>query len=221
MGAGFNVSRFKSKLEEYGVIKTSKFLVRIPSPPRFRASYGQQSILLNKASRDMEFWCEGAKMPGIGLNVHDIWRYGYGAMEKRPYAPIFTDILLTFIGDGKGIIWSFFQQWIQLIANYSMASNETVMSNSGIIINQRPYELAYKEDYAVDISIIVFDDMGTEIFNIVLREAYPTLLEDIQLSWNNNNEIMRIPVNLTFRDFHNETFPTVRSKERTLQEFAL
>jgi hypothetical protein len=66
----------------------------------------------------------------------------------------------------------------------------------------RSYELAYKDDYAVDIRISVFKENTEEVIKIVLRQAFPTDIGDIQLNWNDTNDYMRIPVSFTYTDWY-------------------
>ena len=203
MVEGFNVNRFRSEIFKTGVLKNNKFFVRMYSPRGFSSSGNTDAALLASTTvRFLEFWCESTNLPGVSLSTTEVRRYGYGAMEKKPYVTVTNDVTMSFIGDGKGIIWSYFQNWIKLIVNYDMRNGIT--KESGILRNQSPFELAYKEEYAVDIHISVFDDAGNEIIHVVLRDAYPTFVGDIQLNWGDTNSLMRVPVTFSFFDWYNE-----------------
>lgn len=195
MAEGFNVSSFRSELNKSGVMKNNKFFVRMYAPR------GLSSTPLSNTVRSLEFWCESANIPGVSLNVTEIRRYGYGNFEKKPYVSQNNDISMSFIGDANGVIWSYFQQWMKLIVNYDMRKGIT--GSTGVSSNQAPFELSYKEDYAVDIHLSVFDDLGKEKIHVVLREAYPIFVGDIQLNWADTNTIMRIPVTFTVYDWYN------------------
>jgi hypothetical protein len=76
-----------------------------------------------------------------------------------------------------------------------------------VLITQESHaqnELAYKDDYAVDIKISVFKENTEEVIKIVLRQAFPTDIGDIQLNWNDTNDYMRIPVSFTYTDWYTE-----------------
>lgn len=203
MAEGFNVNNFRAELSKKGVMKNNKFFVRMYSPRGFSNSGNRDAALLaSDTVRFLEFWCEGTNIPGVSLSTTEIRRYGYGAMEKKPYVTLSNDITMSFIGDAKGIIWAYFQNWIKLIVNYDMRNGIT--GSTGILRNQKPFELAYKDDYAVDIHISVFDDVGNESIHVVLRDAYPTFVGDIQLNWGDTNSLMRVPVTFSFFDWYNE-----------------
>jgi hypothetical protein len=203
MAEGFNVNNFRAELSKTGVMKNNKFFVRMYSPRGFSSTGNRDAnILASTTVRFLEFWCEATNIPGVSLSTTEVRRYGYGAMEKKPYVTLSNDITMSFIGDAKGIIWSYFQQWIRLIVNYDMRKG--IIAENGILRNQSPFELAYKEDYAVDIHISVFDDAGNESIHVVLRDAYPTFVGDIQLNWGDTNSLMRVPVTFSFFDWYNE-----------------
>jgi hypothetical protein len=140
----------------------------------------------------------------------DIRRYGYGPIEKNPYVSHHNDPNFQFIADGKMAIWTYFQQWMKLIINYDMRAG--IMGRTGVgapggerARDQLPYEIAYKEDYAVDVEVILYSWEGEKRQKIVLREAYPIFVGDIPLNWDDVNRYVQIPVTLTMFDWYNET----------------
>jgi hypothetical protein len=142
-------------------------------------------------------------------------RHGYGVHEKMPVEATFSDVTFTFISDGYGVNWNFFQQWMNMIFNYDMrngidGSSQTAQSFSG---RQQPYEIAYKSDYITDVEIIVFNASGSDVFTIVLRDAYPVALNPIQLNWGDTNDIMRIGISFTFTDWYRKLPDRIYSKE--------
>lgn len=203
MAEGFNVNNFRSQVTKSGVLKNNKFFVRMYAPRgMMRSNNVAAKQLANDTVRVLEFWCEAANIPGVSLNVNEIRRYGYGNIEKKPYVSQNNDVTMSFIGDANGTIWSYFQQWMRLIVNYDMRNG--IFASTGILQNQKPFELAYKEDYAVDIHISVFDDLGNEAIHVVLRESYPIFVGDIQLNWGDTNSFMRVPVTFAVYDWYNE-----------------
>jgi len=194
---GFNVNEFRSEITKKGILKNNKFLVRMYAPRGFNSS-------LSNTVRFLEFWCESANIPGVSLSATEVRRYGYGNIEKKPYVTMNNDVTMSFLGDAQGIIWTFFQQWIKLIVNYDMRNGIT--GSTGVTSGQAPFELSYKEDYAVDIHLSIFDDLGNEAIHVLLREAYPIFVGDIQLNWGDTNSIMRIPVTFAVYDWYNENF---------------
>lgn len=203
MAEGFDVNSFRSQVNKTGILKNNKFFVRMYAPRgMMRSNNAPAKQLASDTVRILEFWCEGANIPGVSLNVNEIRRYGYGNIEKKPYVSQNNDVTMSFIGDANGSIWSYFQQWMRLIVNYDMRNG--IFASTGILQGQKPFELAYKEDYAVDIHISVFDDLGNESIHVVLRESYPIFVGDIQLNWGDTNSFMRVPVTFAVYDWYNE-----------------
>ncbi len=204
MTVGFNIERFRSQISAKGIQKPNKFLIQMGIPS------GLQTFLTNttytQVVNNIQYWAEASQIPGIMLQMRQILRYGYGATEKKPFAPTFNDISLTILADGKAENWTLFQQWIKFINNYDMRGGLTVLdATTGAIQanTQDVYELSYKNEYAINLDIIGFNDAGTETFHIVLREAFPIFVGDIPLNWQDNNNLMRIPVSFTFSDWYN------------------
>lgn len=194
--AGFNINNFISNINANGAMRNNKFLVRIPAPNGFS---GQQ--ILNETGKYLELWCESANLPSAMLGSQSVRRYGYGHEEKRPTTIQMNDINFSFISDGRAAIWTFFQQWIRLIYNYDLSSG--LIKPNGVSTNMSAMDLSYKTDYAVDVELFVFSETGQQLLSVILREAYPLALGDIQLNWGDTNSIAKIPVSFTFFDWYN------------------
>lgn len=193
---GFNINNFISNINANGIMRNNKFLVRIPAP----AGFTSQNVLF-ETGRYLELWCDSANLPAAMLGTTTVRRYGYGHEETRPTTIQNSPMNLTFIADGRGAIWSFFQQWIRLIYNYDLSNG--VYKSNGVMSRQAPMDLAYKSDYAVDVEIFVFDETGKQIISVMLREAYPVALGDVQLNWGDTNSIAKIPTSFTYFDWFN------------------
>lgn len=198
--SGFNVETFKSSIGKNGVMRNNKFLVRMPYPRGML-----NSNALKTTSRYLELWCESTNIPGVSLATTEIRRYGYGNVEKKPYVAVNNDVNFSFLSDADGDVWSFFQQWIRMIVNYDMRYGINANRNNGVLAGQKPFELGYKYEYASDIEVIVFNETGKETLKVILREAYPTFVGDVQLNWGDTNNIARIPVTMTVYDWYNSS----------------
>ena len=196
---GFNIGQFYARLkQQHGIHKTSKFLVRI-YPPAFMAG---DTVLTNMA-RYLEFWCMATPLPGYTIGTHDILRYSYGPVEKKPFTPIFTDVTLVFLGDADGRIKKYFDTWMTCILNkdnrfYDLrgeGSNFTARAGGSRI---DPFEIDYKVDYETIMEIITFSDNGEKSQKYVLQEAFPIMVQDIQMNWGEMNNVMAIPITFTF-----------------------
>jgi hypothetical protein len=69
---------------------------------------------------------------------------------------------------------------------------------------QDAYEFSYKTDYAVDVRITSFDPEGNPVISVVLCEAYPNYIGDVQQDWEDKNSNMILPLSMTFRDWYEE-----------------
>lgn len=194
--SGFNISNFIAGVSKNGIMRNNKFLVRMTYP----AGFVGRSDLINSI-RNLEFWCDSAVIPGVSMQTTQIRRYGYGVAEKRPVTPAFNNVSLTFISDGKGEMHKYFHNWMMSINNYNLSDGDLSnykSSRSG----GRTYELAYKDSYVSNITISVFDETQKEIVKVILRDAFPTDLGDIQLNWNDTNDFARIPVSFAYTDWY-------------------
>ncbi len=212
--AGFNIERFKALTEaDRGFAKPSKFLAKIPIPSSL---WGNSEFL--ETGRDLSFWCDAASLPGAALQTRDVPRYGYGMIEKRPVRNIVQDLNFTFYADGGtdpdrpniGTNWNFFTTWVRSISNFNMSrglmmpTGGNVPAGTGGTGNNpsEPYEISYKASYVSDIEVHVFRPDGSESHAVVLRDAFPTYVQEINVRWGDDGAIMQIPVLFAFTDWY-------------------
>lgn len=184
---GFNIARFSGNLNRYGTLQTNKFVVEIPSP-RILGNSELHSIMQYRASN--------VRVPGASLEVQRVFRYGVGPEQKFPTGINFNDININFVDTQNKDIWKRFTYWFNTIFDYT-----GINGNS-----QASYKIAYKIDYATDIKIRVFDNDGSEINVIVLKEAFPTTLSEVGLSWSENNKLYEFSVGFSFKEWYFEGY---------------
>lgn len=200
MPAGFNISTFRANIQENGLQKTNKFLCRIPMPAGMQGN--ENAAALVNTARNLEFWGVMTDIPMFGVTTIPYLRYGYGALEKKPLQPIFTEHIFNFMLDSKGAIFSFFYEWNRLIINNNLEKGITTIGGQTNGTPMDPYELSYKYEYAVNATIIVYDDAGKESINITLREAFPILVPGVQLAWQDQNKVAYLPVTVSYFDWY-------------------
>lgn len=191
----FDIGEFRSRISQRGVMKPSKFRVEIPVP-RGLQGQGTSSIV-----RDLEFYCDAGEIPMVDVTTSDIRRHGYGPLEKRAYGVNFNDVPLRFIADGNGEVYAFFNAWMNLVVNFDSTQGPLEEKARGGVA----HEVAYKDEYAVDLNVYVYDDNGHEIIKTTLLEAWPTRVESIKLDWSDTGSIARVGTIFTFRDWHSST----------------
>jgi len=183
-----DISKFRAKIgSKNGLLRTNHFYVEIP-PPFMMAGQSDTAQFL-------PFVCEAANLPGMSLATSEIRRYGYGPIERKPYAPVFMDQTFTMLGDGTGTVHRFFYNWMNGIVN----SSSMPYSAWGVSYNgARPFEVEFKSEYATDIKITAIDEANKKVIVVTLHEAYPVFMGDINMAWSDNDSIMRLPVTFTY-----------------------
>jgi len=171
-----------------GISKASKFFVEITPPPTLPIDY------------NIFFLCENAVLPGVALGTEEIRMPGYGIVEKRPNNVAFNDVPLTFLNDSNGKVLAFFHQWVQSINNFNKNTNPAGTAK-GLPMNT----FAYPKDYFGTVNIAHLDDSGQQIINYTLLEAYPLAVGDIQVDWGLSDQLVRVPVTMTFSYWDSET----------------
>jgi hypothetical protein len=182
-GTGFNVARFSSNLRQYGTLQTNKFIVRIPTPELFDPSQLDPII---------EYRANNVRVPGVALDLQRVFRYGVGPEQKFPTSVNFTDININFVDTQNKDIWKRFSFWFNGIFDYTGLRGGS----------QASYKTEYKAYYTTDIEIHVFDNDGNRISVIVLKEAFPTTLSEVGLSWSENNKLYEFSVGFAFREWY-------------------
>lgn len=172
-----------------GFSRPSYFYVEIPPPPFMRDSADE--------ARTLAFLCESTNLPGVNLATSDIRRYGIGPIEKKPYAPIFTDVTFTFFADASGMVQKFFYKWMNGIVKFDEVHYGPA-GEIGFGETIEPFEVNYKNRYATDILITTVDESNNDIINVRLRDAFPIFFGDISLGWNDTDSISRLPINFTY-----------------------
>lgn len=154
----------------------------------------------------IHLYADSVTIPGLNFATSETRRYGYGPIEKKPYAPIFNDITISFLVDGTGNIYKYFYKWMNRIVASDQYINGNSASNNGL----GAFEVEYKDDYKSQIGISTFDEAGNGVLTSQLVDAIPITLSDTQLSWSENDQIMRL--NMTFTYFQHVLVDT-ESKE--------
>jgi hypothetical protein len=145
----------------------------------------------------LAFYATATNLPGVKIQTQDVRRYGYGANEEKPVVPIFDGIDLVFFGDQQGGVLNYFQQWINYIVFFDSSHGFTSTSASG----SQPYELQYKQNYATGATIELISPAGTIETTVTFNQAFPTFIKDVQLDWEDNKSVMKIPIHFSFYDY--------------------
>lgn len=230
----FNINEFKANtLNTRWTVKPNKFIARFPLPIGLQSGNPNYDNLKN-TSRMMELWCNMGSLPGAATRTYDAPRYGYGATEKRVFGPIFQDLNFMFYGDAGtkrkanvGTNFDFFTSWVRLATNFDMSSGSmynpnTRRSGGGIGGTSQPtmypYEISYKYEYAVNVEVIAYTDNGQPAYSVVLRDAFPTYVQEVRTSWGDNSGVLQLPVLMTFTDWYMQDLTWNESGEYQLSQ---
>jgi hypothetical protein len=185
----FNIAEFSAQISKHGLAKNNLFFVRITLPPSLK------SLEEKLPSRELSFLCKSVMLPSIDLDTIDIKQQGFGKPEKRPMDFHTSSLSLQFMMDSNFATMKYFHRWMQSIVNYNTYDGHFMKDGDG----KYPYEFEYKENYAAQIEILVFSGNDADkVYLYQLGNAYPFSIGSVEVSWENNGEVMILPVGFEF-----------------------
>jgi hypothetical protein len=131
--------------------------------------------------RDIAILCESCSIPGRQINTVEYSDFRQAI--KLPNGYFNTDIDFTFLLTNDYYVRKMFDSWIDSI------------------IPRSSYRVAYRETYTTDVVIQQLDRQNTPIYGVRLLNAYPTTLNQIDLSNQTADDLSRLSVTLTYEDY--------------------
>lgn len=183
----FNIANFSSHINRLGTVQTNKFMVRLKSP----AIFGPTEI-----SRIYEYRASSVRIPGVNFDMQNTYRYGVGPQQKFPTNVNFSDIDVTFIDTERNDLWKHFTVWMNGIFDYTGTRGG----------NEASYKVEYKQYYETEVQIHVFNNEGARVNLINLKDAFPSSLSDVSLSWSDNNKLYEFSVRFSFKEWYFENY---------------
>jgi hypothetical protein len=142
-------------------------------------------------------------------------KQGYGTFDRRPVTLIMPDLTLSIMLDSMGNNLGFFQEWMTNIQNIDVSKGQQTEKNGA-----SPFEVKYRDNYIAQILVTTFDQAGTPITKLTAYEAFPSVLGDVSLGWNQTDEIARVSVNFQLRYWNVEQLEgTAPAEPRALSGF--
>ena len=87
------------------------------------------------------------------------------------------------------VLEKLFQEWQDLaVSDYRQENISTEM-----------FDIGYYDDYVGSVEINQYDALGNKTWTTRLVEAFPSIIGDVALDWNNGTEILVLPVSFSFR----------------------
>jgi hypothetical protein len=191
---GFNISEFKSTVQDNGLLKNNLYLVNFSQAP---------------FPNGLMFFTETVEIPPVELAQQEIRRYGYGPVENVAWHPTFLPMRMNFIVEAtqKNVINAI----LNSISKISPFMNYTNMSTTGLSMyggapQATAYEVAYKKDYQFNLEIYVYNEQQDKIMIYTFRDCFARNIGGIQLSWGNNDNLMHADVTFSYTDYSINTF---------------
>jgi hypothetical protein len=208
-----NITEFVASIDKLGFVQSNKFEVLI-FPPKI---LDRLRSIIPGDSRLITAYCESSTVPGLNVQTSDLIRYGIGPTEQKPFRVAFDNWGCTFLGDGRGELLSFFQNWIKSIVNFTTTGK--AVDTKDPISGLGAYEVAYKDDYRTQIIVSVFDNQRHEVIRVKLIQAYPIAIQSIPVSRGAENDIMKFNVVFSYLEWTNEfAFETAQAVQSISNE---
>lgn len=193
--SGFSIEEFKSKLNQFdSVLPTNLFLVTIF--PRITAGSLGSYFLTTDGPRNLSFFTLKTDLPGIDIAVDENVINGIGPIERFPHSAVHGDLELVFIGDGRGLVMDLLHRWVSSIVDFESTSS----------YSSDFYKVGYRNDYACDIEITVYNTTSDKILVYMLRDAFPYRISQLPLNWANQADFMTIGVNFFYTSWSSSKF---------------
>ena len=194
--------------DEGGYAQPNRFEVVI-IPPSSRSGLQQDAAFIDPrnepaksglrdgvlSTRNVSLRCDSITLPGRTLaTIDDTNIYGptRQIVNRVNYAEI---VNCTFLADSELRERVFFEAW-----------QEKAFKRS-------TWDIGYYDDYTSVVEIYLLDRQNKRRFGVKLNEAFPKTIGPTELNMGTNNEIIRIPVEFSFRwwdtlDLNREVKPT-------------
>ena len=192
---GFNPNEFLSHINRNnGLAKPAKFQVNITLPISIIQLTNQYGPDL---SRGLSLQCEAAELPGKNFVTEDVKIYG--PTFKIPFQTQYNDTSLTFLCSGNFYERFLFDSWMNLI----MPTDTN---------NLRFPKGDEQTGYLTEVLVKQYDDIGNEIYNVTLIDAFPINVQAQTLNWSEDG-FHRLTVVFAYQRYETERKPVFSGEE--------
>jgi hypothetical protein len=182
-----NINEFKAKMDEYGgPARNNIFVVEL---------YATNSDYMT--SSDLRMFCKTAVMPGIEATTMEYKPNNIGLSQQMPTGVTTTPVSCIFMLDSQHQVLSFFHEWMQNIVNYDMSGGS--LAPNARDAEQLPYEIGYKKDYSMRMSIKMYSSHDKDsYYECILEDVFPTSIGSVELSWEANDQPATLAVAFSY-----------------------
>lgn len=208
------IQEFRQSIVEHGVgvMPKHSFLVVFDN---FFGALGEVLTGYSDYSREnLMFRCESAQLPGVTALKEEIRRFGYGPIEDVTYGMQFQDMTLGFIVSRNSFQFKLFNEWMNFTTNFKSYGGSNMIQKD-LKSGMSPYEVSYKEDYAIDqMNIIVYDRANVQTLVYEIYDVFPIAINATDISWGDADQLMRLYVRFAYTDYTIKTpqLPVVPTK---------
>jgi hypothetical protein len=196
----FQINDFLSEISKGGYLRPHTFNVYIAIPSGLSDSVtgttGQTP--LNNFPRTLSLRAHQCATPSPTLDWVEISRYGVGPPQGYPHNAHFSNVPMSFICDKGGQTWNFFHQWLNKVFPFSPTYNSTGTTPYN---SQPSYTAEYKENYASNIAIDIYDQIGNLAIEFILNFAYPLEIREVPLDWGEQGDLLELIVIFDYKDY--------------------
>lgn len=187
----FSVSKMTAALSQNGgLYQPTMWLLQLTSPP-----------CLAGDQRPSFFLCNSGVAPGKAIATMDHKRFGYGVPDKRVTGASFNDITFTFFVSNNGEPLNYFNEYLENIFYTNASGTADAASPAGTPI----FNARYRDQYVVDMQVLLYDLAQDEIVQYTLHEAYPTVIGEVTLEWGGTDSFAVVPITFTYRYYSMST----------------
>lgn len=207
------ISSFKPNSQE--LARPCNYYVEITPPPEFfkylkqmkETSDTLKSVFAqlndeNDIRTLSKFRCEQAELPPRAFTL--VQQKTYGPLEFYPIQNIYNKTSMTFICQDNMKEKLFFDIWMEMMCathpdfNYANFVNPFSTGKNPPVGMVR-FDFNYKNAYTSNIIIRQNNLVGTPSYSVALRDAFPTEIYSMPLSWAQQNDYHRINVVFAYR----------------------
>lgn len=167
--------------KQKGFAQPNRFLIDIVYPKSLR-DFTKANKSNGAVEHNMEvvgLLCQSISIPQKTLQTFE--HKALGVPYRGVHGLNFEPITATFICDGEMEVRKFFEAWLNTIVD---SYNNT---------------LHFYDDYTTDIKITLFTREGKVLYQVVLEEAYPMNISNLDLSHNSNNTLLTMSCTFTYK----------------------
>mgnify|MGYP003132125855 FL=1 len=188
----FNLSNFKSEVLGKGLARVNRFEVIIPRPKLLNQRTAQEGFnggiiggerigTSTIPPQTISLLCEQSAFPLFNINVKP-YRI-YGTPYQRPVTADYggDGLPMTFHVDREMKVKRFFEDW------------------GRFIINRDTFNVAFQEQYVVDMEIYQLDEFNRRSYGIRILEAFPRSLNQMELNNAAVSQTHRLVVLFSYR----------------------